>query len=114
MNIKAILKAIFAVTVWGASFVATKISLQFVAPGTVVWLRFTMGVIILGIAVILNKQFSLPQGRDWGYFALLGFLGITFHQWLQSNALQTSEAGTTAWIVSTTPIFMAVLGWFLL
>jgi len=114
MNIKAILKAIFAVTVWGASFVATKISLQFVAPGTVVWLRFTMGVIILGIAVILNKQFSLPQGRDWGYFALLGFLGITFHQWLQSTGLVTARATTTAWIITSTPIFIALLGLIIL
>ena len=73
-----------------------------------------MGVLILGLAVGLNKQFALPQGRDWGYFALLGFLGITFHQWPQSHALQTSEAGTTAWIVSTTPVFMALPGWFLL
>lgn len=30
------------------------------------------------------------------------------------NGLQTSEAGTTAWIVATTPVFMALLGWFLL
>jgi drug/metabolite transporter (DMT)-like permease len=73
-----------------------------------------MGVVILGILVALRKQFKLPEKKEWGYFALLGFLGITLHQWLQSNALQTSEAGTTAWIVSTTPIFMAVLGWFLL
>jgi drug/metabolite transporter (DMT)-like permease len=28
--------------------------------------------------------------------------------------LQTSEAGTTAWIVATTPVFMAVLGWLIL
>ena len=48
------------------------------------------------------------------YFALLGFLGITFHQWLQSNALQTSEASTAAWIVSTAPVFMALLGWIVL
>ncbi|MGE5643440.1 MAG: DMT family transporter, partial [Byssovorax cruenta] len=34
--------------------------------------------------------------------------------WLQSNALQTSEASTTAWIVSTTPVFMALLGWIVL
>jgi drug/metabolite transporter (DMT)-like permease len=73
-----------------------------------------MGVVILGLVVLLRRQLTLPDRKEWGYFALLGFLGITFHQWLQSNALQTSEAGTTAWIVSTTPIFMAVLGWFLL
>lgn len=107
-------EALFAVIVWGASFIATKVALQDISPITVVWLRFLMGVIILGLVVVLRKQFMLPDRKEWGYFALLGFLGITFHQWLQSNALQTSEAGTTAWIVSTTPVFMALLGWVLL
>ena len=108
------LEALFAVTVWGASFIATKVALQDASPITIVWLRFLIGVIILGLVVALRRQFMLPDRKEWSYFALLGFLGITFHQWLQSNALQTSEAGTTAWIVSTTPVFMAVLGWFLL
>ena len=110
MNLKAVLKALFAVSVWGASFVATKVSLQYMAPTTVVWLRFTMGMCILGLAVTLKRQFALPQGWDWGYFAILGFLGITFHQWLQSTGLLTAQATTTAWIVATTPIFMALLG----
>ena len=114
MNIKAILKALFAVTVWGASFVATKVALQYISPSTVVWLRFAMGVMILGVAVLLNRQFAFPQGRDWGYFAVLGFLGITFHQWLQSTGLLTAQATTTGWIIATTPIFMALLGAVLL
>lgn len=108
------LEALFAVIAWGASFIATKVALKDVSPITVVWLRFSMGVLILGIAVAMRRQFSLPNRSEWAYFALLGFLGITFHQWLQSNGLQTSEAGTTAWIVSTTPVFMALLGWIVL
>jgi drug/metabolite transporter (DMT)-like permease len=96
------------------SFIATKIVLRDLAPLTIVWMRFAMGVIILGIAVATRKQFALLNRSEWLYFALLGFLGITFHQWLQSNALQTSEASTTAWIVATTPVFMAILGWFVL
>lgn len=108
------LEAVFAVVVWGASFIATKVALRDISPVTVVWLRFSMGIAILGMAVALRKQFSLLNKREWAYFALLGFLGITFHQWLQSNGLQTSEAGTTAWIVSTTPVFMALLGWVVL
>jgi drug/metabolite transporter (DMT)-like permease len=107
-------EALFAVIVWGASFIATKVALQDISPITVVWLRFLMGVVILGMTVILQKQFALPEKKEWAYFALLGFLGITFHQWLQSNGLQSSEAGTTAWIVATTPVFMALLGWVLL
>src|SRR5688572_12796598 len=114
MNIKAIIKALFAVTVWGASFVATKISLQYIAPTVLVWIRFAMGVVILGFAVGLNKQFSLPAPKDWGYFALLGFLGITFHQWLQSTGLVTAQATTTGWIIASTPIFMALLGFIIL
>jgi drug/metabolite transporter (DMT)-like permease len=45
---------------------------------------------------------------------LLGFLGITFHQWLQSTGLQTVQASTTAWIVATTPVFIAILSWLFL
>jgi drug/metabolite transporter (DMT)-like permease len=108
------IEALFAVIVWGASFVASKVALQELSPTTLVWLRFLMGVIVLGIAVSLRRQFALPDKKEWGYFAMLGVLGITFHQWLQSNALQTSEAGTSAWIVSTSPVFMALLGWLLL
>lgn len=108
------LKALFAVSVWGASFVATKVALQYAAPTTIVWIRFSMGVCVLGLAVALKKQFALPTGKDWGYFAILGFLGITFHQWLQSTGLVTAQATTTAWIVATTPVFMALLGLILL
>jgi drug/metabolite transporter (DMT)-like permease len=108
------LEALFAVIVWGASFIATKVALRDVSPITVVWLRFAMGVAILGMAVALRRQFALPARNEWPYFALLGFLGITFHQWLQSTALTTSRASTTAWIVATTPVFMALLGLLLL
>ena len=108
------LEATFAVAVWGASFIATKVALRDISPISIVWLRFSMGVVILGVVVAMRKQFLRVNPREWPYFALLGFLGITFHQWLQSNGLQTSDAGTTAWIVSTTPVFMALLGWILL
>ena len=108
------IEVLFAVIVWGASFIATKVGVKEVTPITVVWLRFGMGVFILGIAVAARKEFALPAKNEWGYFALLGFLGITWHQWLQSTGLQTSQASTTAWIVATTPIFMALLGWLIL
>jgi drug/metabolite transporter (DMT)-like permease len=90
------------------------VALADISPITIVWLRFAMGVVVLGVAVALRRQFALPNKNEWGYFALLGFLGITVHQGLQSNGLITSEASTTAWIVATTPVFMALLGWLVL
>lgn len=108
---KAVIEALLAVLVWGASFVASKIVLQDISPVTTVWLRFVMGVLVLGSAVAARRQFALPGRKDLAYFALVGFIGITFHQWLQSTALTVSQASTSAWIVSTSPIFMALLGW---
>jgi drug/metabolite transporter (DMT)-like permease len=110
----AYLKATFAVVAWGASFIATKIALREVSPITIVWLRFAIGVVILGAAVVIRREFELPSRKNLGYFAVLGFIGITFHQWLQSTGLITAQATTTAWIVATTPIFMALLGWLAL
>ena len=106
----AIAEGLLAVLVWGASFIATKVALTEVSPVTVVWLRFAMGVAVLGAAVALRRQFALVAPRELAGFAVLGFVGITFHQWLQSTALVTSRASTSGWIVATTPIFMAVLG----
>lgn len=79
-----------------------------------IWARFGIGLLILGGAVLLRKEFKWVKGTDLWYFVALGFLGIAFHQWLQSTGLQTSEASTTAWIVATTPIFIALLGWIFL
>ncbi len=108
------LEALFAVVVWGGTFIATKLALRDASPATIVWLRFGMGVLILGSTVILRRQFALPARHEWGYFALIGFLGVTFHQWLQATGLQTAAATTTAWIVATIPIFTALLGWIFL
>jgi drug/metabolite transporter (DMT)-like permease len=108
------LKVLFAVFVWGGSFIATKIALRDIAPLSVVWIRFLIGVTVLAAAVKARGQFALPSPKDLAYFALLGGIGITFHQWLQSTGLQTAQASTTAWIVASTPIFMALLGWLFL
>jgi drug/metabolite transporter (DMT)-like permease len=108
------LEATFASVVWGVSFVATKIALTHASPVSVVWIRFALGVLVLGIAVLWRSEFLLPRRSEWGYFALLGFIGITFHQWLQANGLRTSQASTTAWILTSIPVFLALLGWLFL
>ncbi len=111
-KIFAILEAALAVGVWGAAFIARKIALREGQPLTVIWLRFGMGVIVLGIGVALRKQFAPLTRKQLPYFALLGFLGICLHHLLQSNGLLTSAATTTVWIVATTPVFIALLGWW--
>ena len=106
----ALAEGLFAVLVWGASFIATKVALVELSPVALVWARFAMGVAVLGIAVAARRQFALVRPRELAFFGLLGLIGIALHQWLQSNALVTSRASTSGWIVATTPVFMALLG----
>jgi drug/metabolite transporter (DMT)-like permease len=110
----AYLELTFAAVAWGISFIATKVEVSEVPPPVVVWLRFTIGLVILLAFVLSRGLLKLPTIKDGFYFALLGFIGITFHQWLQSTGLVTSQASTTSWIVSTAPIFIAVLAWVFL
>ncbi len=108
------LKLILAVAAWGASFVATKVALRELAPVALVWLRFALGVALLGAVALARRQPLRLSARELGYFALLGFIGITLHQWLQSNGLVTAQAGTTGWIIASIPVFIALLGWLFL
>jgi drug/metabolite transporter (DMT)-like permease len=107
-------KAAFSVAVWAASFIATKIALREIAPASVVWLRFGIGVAVLAAFAGIRKEWAFVPFRELRRFALLGFLGIAFHQWLQSTALVTAQASTSAWIITTSPVFIALLGWMLL
>lgn len=105
----ALLEGFAAVVIWGASFVATKFALAEVSPVTVVWLRFAIGVLVLGVAARVRGQLGAVAPRELALFAFLGLQGITFHQWLQSTALVTSQASTAGWIIASTPVFIAVL-----
>ena len=111
---RAYLGLTVAAIAWGASFVATKRAVSEVSPATVVWVRFGLGVLVLGAAVAARKQWALPPRRELPFFALLGFLGVAFHQWLQANGLKTASATTSSWIVTTIPIFTALLGFLVL
>jgi drug/metabolite transporter (DMT)-like permease len=106
----ALIEGLAAVIVWGASFIATKLALRDVGPLTLVWLRFAIGVLVLGVAVVRRREVAPVKAGDLAFLALLGAQGITFHQWLQSTGLQTSQASTSGWIIAATPAFMAVLG----
>ena len=113
-RLRPTLSAIFAVVVWGGTFIATKVALAEVSPVTVIWTRFGIGVVVLGMTVLARKQFALPAKNDLPWLILLGFIGVTFHQWLQATGLQTARATTTAWIVATIPVFTTLLGWVVL
>ena len=78
------------------------------SPAVVVWLRFLIAVICLFPLVLKKKILSLSGWKEVLEYVLLGTLGVTLHQWLQSTGLVTSQASTTAWIVASVPLFMVL------
>lgn len=114
MKPQAVIKALAAIVVWGASFVATKVAVREVSPLTVIVLRFVLGLGVLVLAVIARREFALPQRRDLGWLIFLGLNGITIHQLLQANGLVTASAINSGWIVALIPVFSALLAWLVL
>lgn len=114
ISLSIYVKLLITVTVWGMSFVATKVLIPHVEPISVVFSRVFIGVLVL-ILVLKKRRFSLKVPRKsfiWLFF--FGFMAVFMHQWVQAYALYTSKASTATWIVTTAPVFIAILGRLLL
>ncbi len=101
-------KPLFAVFVWGISFIATKIALNEITPVTIVFIRQILGISFLTfIAVKQKKRFEIAwHNHKW--VLLLGFIAC-FHLWIQVTGLQWTTASHTGWIIGITPVFMTIL-----
>jgi drug/metabolite transporter (DMT)-like permease len=104
-------KPLFAVVVWGASFIATKIALEEIKPLSIIFLRLILASILLTVlAVYSKKSFALSWKSHGGIFILA--LIAAFHLWIQVTGMQYTTAANTGWIIGTAPIFMAIVGFF--
>lgn len=104
-----ILKALASVGFWGASFVATKVALRELSPLAIIAARFALGLAFLLALLAWRRETRLADRRDLAWLALLGMLGITVHQLLQSVGLLTTTATNSGWMVALIPVFTAVL-----
>ncbi len=111
---KATVGLLLAILFWGASFIAIKYALREITPATIAVIRNTIGSALLAVVVWRRGGLrGLPRRAVPGVI-LLGFLGTAFHQWLQMTGLLTASATTTAWIIASIPVFVALLGWVFL
>lgn len=109
MRIPPRLGAFVAIVFWGISFVATKAALRDVSPVTLIFVRFAIGALIL-VATVRK----MPPRDAWPSLAMMGFIGVFFHQMLQSFALTMTSAVHTGWLIGVTPIWSALLSGLLL
>lgn len=110
--------ALFAVTVWGGSFVATKHALgpegaRVFTPAGLVALRFLMGGGVLLAVLAARRGLVLPESGDRGRVALLGAI-LGTHIGLQTWGLAFTLATHAAWIVCFTSVTIALGAQFIL
>ena len=102
-----------AVVVWGWTFVATKIVVAEIGPVELFALRLAIGWPFLGL-VLLAKRVPLGFTREDARPLLVGGGVFTLHFLVQITGLETTTATNTAWIITITPLVLAVLSFVLL
>jgi len=110
--------ALFAVTIWGGSFVATKLALgpedaRVLTPFGLVALRFLMGGLVLLGVLVARRLPILPEASDRPRVALLGAILAT-HIGVQTYGLRFTLATHAAWIVCFQSVTIALAAQFFL
>jgi len=111
--IAARIMLLLCVIFWGWSFVATKIALDYVTPVEVMALRYLFGLPVLFL-ILLSKKIKLKFERRDYKGIVLGAIIITVHFLIQITGINYTTATNTGWIISVTPLVMAVLAFLIL
>lgn len=106
-----IIGAIFlslVMSIWGAMYVVVKVVVEVVPPLELVWMRYLIAVIALGIIGIMMRQSWKIAKKDWLIIFLVGLIGNTISIVTQEMGTMLSTAQMGAIITATTPAFMVV------
>ncbi|HVO73469.1 MAG TPA: DMT family transporter [Ignavibacteriaceae bacterium] len=104
-------KPLAAVVFWGASFIATKTALSELRPTEIILVRLFFGSLLLLFISLLTKRNLLIGLKGYIGILILALVAV-FHLWIQVTGLQFTTASNTGWIIGTSPVFMALIGYF--
>ncbi|MBP1764786.1 MAG: protein of unknown function transrane [Firmicutes bacterium] len=97
-----------AASIWGGMYVVSKIVLTIIPPLELVWLRYIVAFITLGIVGLLTHQSWKIEKRDIPLVLSIGFIGYFLSIWAQFAGTQLSSAQMGSVITSATPAFMVI------
>jgi drug/metabolite transporter (DMT)-like permease len=110
----AMMAAGLTILVWSSAFPAIRVALGAYSPEHLALLRFliasvTLALYALRVPVGSPDRGGLPARRDLPGMALLGLLGVALYHVALNSGQRTVTAGAASLLVSTTPIFTALL-----
>ncbi len=99
-----ILFAIFPILFWGSSFLATKILLKNnFSPMLISFVRFFL--VFIALLFFKDKNNIQIDRKDWKYFIIMGFLGVTLFYYFENSGLKYTTIANTSLITATIPFF---------
>jgi drug/metabolite transporter (DMT)-like permease len=98
---------------WGSPYALTKISLQTIEPITLVAARVSLAAVTLWLIVVLRGYEMPKEHRLIGPLFIQGIISCVIPYTLIAFGQQTVESGLTAILNSTTPLFVGVIGLFM-
>ncbi|MCF8261549.1 MAG: DMT family transporter [Melioribacteraceae bacterium] len=102
-------KPLAAITLWGISFIATKLALDELAPTAIIYLRLGFGALTLALIALYTKRKFTIKGNDLLGIFVLSLIAI-LHLTIQVIGINFTSASNTGWIIGLSPIFMVFLG----
>jgi drug/metabolite transporter (DMT)-like permease len=108
----AFLYLFIPVLFWGISYISIKVVLTELEPVEMISARLFLATITLFLILRFKKIPIVPKG---GWKKLVIAAGIVFlHFWVMATGMKETSASNTAWILTTAPIFVAILAWLYL
>lgn len=98
---------------WGSAFVAIRAADKTLSPGTIALGRLVVSTAILSVVALVRRE-PLPARRDILAIAAYGVLWLGVYSFTLTTAERHVDAGTSAMIINTGPLLIALLAGFLL
>ena len=111
---KAMLAALIAYSIFGLSYLFSKMALAVTEPLILLTVRFTVTVLILNLMVLLRVKKLTLAGKNLIGPILVGILQPVLYFLLENYGLKYTTTSFTGIISSVNPIFTALLGVLLL
>jgi drug/metabolite transporter (DMT)-like permease len=97
------------VLLWALNFSVIKIGLAAIPPFGFNALRFPLAAMLLGAVLLATGRLTLPARGDVPRIVVLGVIGNVAYQLLFITGMDLSRAGNASVLLTTSPIFTALL-----
>jgi drug/metabolite transporter (DMT)-like permease len=109
----ATVAAAISVLLWSSAFVVIRFAGRELAPGPLALARLLVASVALGAVVAVRRE-RLPRGRALLAAVAAGLLWFGLYNVALNAAERRIDAGTSALLVNTAPVFVALLAGFAL